>query len=102
MRRMLIISRLDIVNEVSAITQPTLLVYGIDDDFSKFTSTELKSTIKNSKVKTFPGGRYPHVTAPTEFSRMCIAFIGTSVSNMHTPKVVNTFPVEHPAQLLFA
>jgi len=75
MKRISIVSKLDIEEQSRSITSPTLIVYGNDDHFTKKSSLKLFRIIDKSKLKGMNGGHLPHVSQPQEFALLVLDFI---------------------------
>jgi proline iminopeptidase len=70
MARISLVRHLDIVEKSKSIRQPTLVVHGADDHFTKESSLELHGLIPSSTLRSLPGGHLPHITSPKEFADM--------------------------------
>jgi len=79
MRRISIVSKLNIEEETKTITSPTLIIYGNDDHFTKTSSMKLSSLINNSKLIGMDGGHLPHVSKPQEFASIVMEFIKKNI-----------------------
>ena len=66
---------LDISNQVSKITAPTLITYGSDDAFTGVASQQLHTLIQSSVVKDFPGGHLFHLGVPKQFAAAVVQFV---------------------------
>ena len=74
--RVAIVSHVDIREKVRHIQQPTLIVYGEDDTFTKPLSEELLQLLPHSQSTTLKGGHLCHITHPKEFSSLVLDFVG--------------------------
>lgn len=75
MRRIIIASQLDIVERTKLISAKTLIVYGLDDHFTKKDAGRLHELIKSSRLIGMPGGHLAHVTAPKLFANHVHEFL---------------------------
>ncbi|CAN0114592.1 unnamed protein product, partial [Heterosigma akashiwo] len=75
MARLSIVIPLDILEEVSVLLHPTLLLYGKDDHFTGKDSLILNKAIPNSRMVGLPGGHLPHLTNPKSFAAEVQAFL---------------------------
>jgi len=78
MRRISIVSILDQEDRARSITQPTLIVYGSEDHFTKPSSMRLKELLPNSKLVALKGGHLPHISSPTTFASMVLGMCGVN------------------------
>ena len=75
MRRIRLVSRLDIETAVSSqISAPTLLLYGRDDHFTSHSSIALKEVVPHSQLKELPGGHLAHLTNYRPFAEALLGF----------------------------
>ncbi len=75
MARIRIVSKLNIVEKAKKIIAPTLIIYGADDHFTKPSSIELHGYLKNSVMRSLPGGHLPHITSPKAFVTLVHGFL---------------------------
>ena len=75
MKRIRIVSKLDIVDRVSRINVPTLIMYGSDDHFTRKDSFRLHTLIRTSKLLALPGGHLCHITNPKLFAEQVREFL---------------------------
>ena len=73
--RIKITSKLDILNEISSIITPTLVIYGEDDHFTKKDSLQLQSRLANANIMSLPGGHLAHLSSPKQFAHLVHSFI---------------------------
>jgi pimeloyl-ACP methyl ester carboxylesterase len=75
MRRIRIVSVLDIITRVQQIKTESLIVYGEDDHFTKKDSMILHDLLAHSRLQGMPGGHLPHLTSPKLFATHVLDFL---------------------------
>lgn len=75
MKRINIVSKLNIEEQSRTLRVPTTIVYGNDDHFTKASSMKLFHLIDNSKLVGMKGGHLPHITQPKEFASIVFDFL---------------------------
>eukprot|EP01038_Epipyxis_sp_PR26KG_P009116 gene9116-12297_t len=75
MARIRIVATLDIIEKTKQLTCPTLIIYGESDHFTQKQSFQLYELIKNSSIRSLPGGHLPHITSPREFVQLIYEFL---------------------------
>mmetsp|Transcript_3388 Transcript_3388/g.5269 ORF Transcript_3388/g.5269 Transcript_3388/m.5269 type:complete len:298 (+) Transcript_3388:94-987(+) len=73
--RIRLASKLDITSRIPSIQNPTLVIYGSEDHFTKPDSLQIHGLLPNSELTSLPGGHLAHVTSPKAFAALVTSFV---------------------------